>query len=123
MRTEKGTMDRTCPVCGKRISFLYESPYKAHIKKSIKSCCSWKCAREAERIYYDSMRKKILRDDANTDAIAVIIRDRVKVEAGEKHSLEEWAELYGIDYYTLAEKFVTSTLCITECIETLLTDK
>ena len=113
---------KKCPNCGKEILFINGSIYRGHKGAgSYTTCCSWSCARAMDRKYFDKLRAKVYRDDGvlgNTFA-----RDRLKMEPKEKHTLEEWSEMYGIDYYELAERVGTTRMNITDAIYTALYKK
>ncbi len=106
---------KKCPNCGKDILFINGSIYKARKGPgSYTTCCSWSCARAMDRKYFDKLRNKVYRDDGHCGG--EIARDRLMIEPKESHTLEEWADLYGIDFYELAERVGTARLNVTDAV-------
>lgn len=51
------------------------------------------------------------------------MQDRLMMDRGEMHSLEEWADIYDVDYYRLWEKVIQRSLTVDDAISILLAER
>jgi hypothetical protein len=76
--------------------------------------CSYGCLEASRHALADRDRKKefaVIRRFTDSDLL-----DRLKVDIDESHSLEDWAEMFGLDYYDLWESTQLCRYCIIDAV-------
>lgn len=97
-----------CAECGKRFSgcadqWMYSKTRNRNRRGEMHMLrfCGWKCMQKFRFSELDARRNDARRAGATHSTAG--LRKKLGIEDGETHTLEEWAELYGIDYYEFAE--------------------
>lgn len=132
MRKKKATAERgvksrktQCRYCGCifiRPSEDWRYKYSKH-KQGLQFFCSYSCIENARRSIADRDRMKRFRVRSTHDSSIQDMQDKLMMDRGEIHSLEEWADIYDVDYYRLWEKAVHGNLTVDDAINILLTER
>ena len=90
---------------GERKDWPYTRVYDENMRRGhIFKFCSWTCMEAYRREELDKKRKTVR--TAGKSQGGRSLRNALKIEPGEAHTLEEWAELYSIDYYQMVESLL-----------------
>ena len=132
MRKKRATAERggnfrptRCRYCGCifiKPSEDWKYKYSRH-KQGLHFFCSYSCMENARRSIADRDRLKRFRVRHTDDSSIQDMQDRLMMDRGEMHSLEEWADIYDVDYYRLWEKVIQRSLTVDDAISILLAER
>lgn len=115
-----------CPCCGKTFyrpafEWRYNISYAGiHTKVFL---CSYGCVNKYRKVIAEKGGgKQYMLTKAKSKENTYMLK-ALTADPGETHSLKEWADIYGIDYYNLWEAKVISRMSMIDALYMLVTSK